>query len=94
MTQLSDIPILTAGDFCRCALTNGEQHCILGWLDVCHLFGRNAMAAIESAACKCGFNPDERIVDINNDPRNSLELLAEIWNRARPELIKIKQGGG
>lgn len=80
------LPILKAEMLCRQQMSNGHRRCLLGW--ACKLFpdcADDAQRAMELIA-------DENIVRFNDDPRNPLAKVADVWNEAMAKLGYLKRG--
>ena len=84
-----EAPILEATDFCRGVYHCGTKSCLLGqvqnfvgWQD-----GKSSkvIVAIVSVMGEFGWRGDF-VADFSDNKRNSLSLLAKVWNKAMARL--------
>ena len=84
------VPILEASDICKGSYTQGEQHCLSGWVSLAFNGDPQfkAYRTVITAADEMGLNPDKycNIPSINDHEAISEEMLARVWNRARAKL--------
>lgn len=83
------VPILTADDFCRGMSRCGSQLCLASWLTKTfpnvHARGEATAALFEEI--KRFTNPvSVTLIRFNDNPRNSRQLLADVWNGAMKRL--------
>ena len=82
-------PILEASDFCRGTFHTGTRSCLMGhvqnfvgWQDDKY---HKVNDAIVSVLRKRGWRGDF-VADFSDNKRNSLSLLAKVWNKAMARL--------
>lgn len=88
MAWPKEVPILTARDMCREEYDAGTRHCLMGW---CYAAFDNADLhyRVEDAIrreCKKICKRDCGVLSFNDDPANSKQTLAAVWNRTMAKL--------
>lgn len=88
-----DVPILEADDFIRGQLFAGQRACSVGWAiktfsPMDYDIDRNVYSKLTETAKEMDaeFSSGYGVYSFNDDPRNSKQLLARIWNRAMAKL--------
>ena len=91
----TNIPYLTPDQFCQGDYTNGDQHCILEWVD--RVFGGKDTIHFDTLSRQLmmleirDIIGEEGIISWNDAPTTTPEMIADTFNQAAQRL-KRKMG--